>query len=120
MGRCATDTVYGQAVRPGRQESVDEVYRLKGRSYGRPLPVMVEPVDLEGLGVLVNEPARRLLESDLVPGALTLALGFSEGRSRPEWLDGRDENAVRMTGCLADARPGAVVRPAAGDERQLH
>ena len=94
---CATDTVYGLAVRPGRQESVDEVYRLKGRSYGRPLPVMVgEPVDLDGLGVLVTEPARRLLESDLVPGALTLALGFAEGRSRPEWLDGRDEVAVRI------------------------
>jgi L-threonylcarbamoyladenylate synthase len=94
---CATDTVYGLAVRPGRPESVDEVYRLKGRSYGRPLPVMVgEPDDLADLGVHVNEAARRLLGSSLVPGALTLALGFAEGRPRPAWLDGRVEVAVRI------------------------
>ena len=94
---CATDTVYGLAVMPGFADSSNEVYRLKGRSTGRPLPVMVaDPDDLRGLGVAVNEPARRLLDSGLMPGPLTLALGFDDERPRPSWLAGRVEVAVRL------------------------
>jgi L-threonylcarbamoyladenylate synthase len=93
----ATDTVYGLAVAPGRPDSVRALYALKGRDPNRPLPIMVGTVaDVGSLGVDVNPAARRLLDSDLVPGALTLALGFADGAERPAWLDGRVEVAVRI------------------------
>jgi L-threonylcarbamoyladenylate synthase len=94
---CATDTVYGLAAAPDRPGAAAEIYRLKGRSHGRPLPIMVaEAGDLTGLGLLVNQAARRLLESSYVPGPITLALGFADGAHRPAWLAERVEVAVRI------------------------
>jgi L-threonylcarbamoyladenylate synthase len=52
-------------------------------------------VELEPLGFEVSESARRLLRSPLIPGSLTLAMGFSSDY-RPAWLAGRDEAAVRI------------------------
>jgi L-threonylcarbamoyladenylate synthase len=92
-----TDTVYGLAVHPLASTAIDRLFELKGRPAQKKLPVMVaDPQDLEGLGVNVNEPARRILASDLVPGPVTLALGFRAGAGRPPWLDGRYEVAVRI------------------------
>jgi L-threonylcarbamoyladenylate synthase len=92
-----TDTVYGLAVHPLASAAVDRVFELKGRPAEKKLPVMVaDPQDLEGLGVDVNEPARRLLASELLPGPVTLALGFGAGAGRPSWLRERHEVAVRI------------------------
>jgi L-threonylcarbamoyladenylate synthase len=91
-----TDTVYGLAVIPGRPESAARVFELKGRPRSRNLPVMVaSPDHLGTLGVEISEPAKRLLHSGLMPGPVTLALGFGPG-SRPSWLAGRIEVAVRI------------------------
>jgi len=93
----ATDTVYGLAIKPGSDAAVRALYALKGRSPSRPLPIMVGQVDEIGaLGVEINDAARRLLRSELVPGPLTVALGFAPGAGRPAWLDGRVEVAVRV------------------------
>jgi L-threonylcarbamoyladenylate synthase len=91
-----TDTVYGLAVIPGRPSSSARVFELKGRPPSRNLPVMVaSPDDLGALGVEISEAAKRLLHSGLMPGPVTLALGFGSG-PRPSWLDGRIEVAVRI------------------------
>jgi L-threonylcarbamoyladenylate synthase len=88
--------VYGLAVVPGFAQSVERVYSLKHRPRHMNLPVMVSSEkDLEALGFAVNAPARRLLRSPLIPGSLTLAMGFRPV-PLPAWLEGRDEAAVRI------------------------
>jgi L-threonylcarbamoyladenylate synthase len=91
-----TDTVYGLAVRPNFDESIDRLFALKRRPRTVNLPIMVASDDeLESLGFEISESARRLLRSPLIPGSITLALGFSSDY-RPRWLAGRDEAAIRI------------------------
>lgn len=92
-----TDTVYGLAARPDSPEAVRRIFAMKGRPPVKNLPVMLaDPSDCLTLGVDITAPARRLLDSHLVPGAVTLALGFSRELNRPQWLEGRVEVAVRI------------------------
>ena len=91
-----TDTVYGLAVSPTHEKSIDRLFALKRRPRTVNLPIMVaSDAELEPLGFALSEPARRLLRSPLIPGSLTLALGFKSDY-RPDWLSGRDEAAVRI------------------------
>ena len=91
-----TDTVYGLAVSPEFDESVTRLFKLKRRPRNVNLPIMVASDDeLETLGFEVSDSARRLLRSPLIPGSLTLAMGFSSDY-RPSWLAGREEAAVRI------------------------
>jgi L-threonylcarbamoyladenylate synthase len=91
-----TDTVYGLAVSPNFDQSIDRLFALKRRPRTVNLPIMVaSDAELEPLGFAVSESARRLLQSPLIPGSLTLAMGFSSDY-RPTWLAGREEAAVRI------------------------
>jgi L-threonylcarbamoyladenylate synthase len=91
-----TDTVYGLAVSPNFDGSIDRLFALKRRPRNVNLPIMVaSDAELEPLGFEVSESARRLLRSPLIPGSLTLAMGFSSDY-RPAWLAGREEAAVRI------------------------
>jgi len=91
-----TDTVYGLAVRPTSPDGVDRIYAMKGRTRGKNLPVMVaNPAALEDLGVALSPAAHRLLASRLIPGRVTMALGFRD-EGVPSWLAGREEVAVRI------------------------
>ena len=91
-----TDTVYGLAVSPNFDQAIDRLFKLKRRPRNVNLPIMVaSDAELEALGFEVSEPARRLLRSPLIPGSLTLAMGFRSDY-RPSWLAGRDEAAVRI------------------------
>lgn len=104
-----TDTVYGLAVSPEFDESINRLFALKRRPRNVNLPIMVaSDAELEGLGFEVSESARRLLRSPLIPGSLTLAMGFSSDY-RPAWLAGRDEAAVRIPN---DERLLSVLRKA--------
>jgi L-threonylcarbamoyladenylate synthase len=90
-----TDTVYGLAARPEDADAVRAVYRVKDRPEGMPLPVLAASLDqVRALGVEVTDAASALAER-WWPGPLTLAFGFGTG-ARPEWLEGRDEVAVRI------------------------
>jgi L-threonylcarbamoyladenylate synthase len=90
-----TDTVYGLAVHPERADAADRLFAMKRRPRTRNLPIMVASVDdLAALGVIITEPARRLLDA-FSPGPLTLALGLRPGAA-PDWLAGRDEVGVRI------------------------
>ncbi len=91
-----TDTVYGLAVSPNFDKSIDRLFALKRRPRNVNLPIMVaSDAELEPLGFEISESARRLLRSPLIPGSLTLAMGFSSDY-RPAWLAGREEAAVRI------------------------
>jgi L-threonylcarbamoyladenylate synthase len=91
-----TDTVYGLAVSPKFDESITRLFELKRRPRNVNLPIMVaSEAELQPLGFDVSESARRLLRSPLIPGSLTLAMGFSSDY-RPAWLAGREEAAVRI------------------------
>ena len=91
-----TDTVYGLAVSPKFDGSITRLFALKRRPRNMNLPIMVaSDAELEALGFEVNESAKRLLRSPLIPGSLTLAMGFSSNY-RPIWLAGREEAAVRI------------------------
>ena len=91
-----TETVYGLAALPDFEEAMQRIYRLKGRPGGLKLPVVVGNVDqLDGLGVAFCRNAR-LLAQAFWPGPLTLVMGFSINLTRPRWLAGRQEVAIRM------------------------
>lgn len=91
-----TDTVYGLAVMPTFDASVSRLFALKRRPRTVNLPVMVHSEQaLDALGVEINGKVRNLLRSPLVPGALTLAMGFGAGPV-PAWLEGRYEVAIRI------------------------
>jgi L-threonylcarbamoyladenylate synthase len=91
-----TDTVYGLAVHPERDEAVTRLFAMKGRPRSVNLPVMISsPDEIRALGGVVNEAADLLLESKYVPGPLTLAVGVSPPDLAP-WLRGREEFAVRI------------------------
>lgn len=93
----ATDTVYGLAALPAREKAVAKIYELKERPREMFLPVMVAGMeDLEKLGLDVNENARKLFASYLVPGAITFVLGFKGESLKPDWLKNRDEIACRI------------------------
>ena len=102
-----TDTVYGLAVSPKFDKSIDRLFALKRRPRTVNLPIMVaSDAELEPLGFEISESARRLLRSPLIPGSLTLAMGFSSDY-RPHWLIGRYEAAIRIPN---DDRLLAVLR----------
>jgi len=91
-----TDTVYGLAVHPERDEAITRLFAMKGRPRSVNLPVMISSRDdITALGGVVTRAAELLLESKYVPGPLTLAVGLSP-KDRAPWLRGRDEFAVRM------------------------
>lgn len=91
-----TDTVYGLAVHPGRDEAITRLFAMKGRPRSVNLPVMISSRDdITALGGVVSRAAGLLLQSKYVPGPLTLALGISPP-DLPPWLRGRVEFAVRM------------------------
>lgn len=100
-----TDTVYGLAVHPMRDDAAVRLFAMKRRPRTRNLPIMVSSVgELKGLAVEINEPARRLMDA-FFPGPLTLALGLHEAGA-PNWLAGRVEVGVRVPD---DKRLGAIL-----------
>lgn len=90
-----TDTVLGLAAAPYIDDAVQKLYQLKMRPLERRLPIMIaSPSQLESLGAVVTPAATRLLDSNFVPGPLTVALGL--GSLKPIWLAERYEIAVRI------------------------
>ncbi|HXG75678.1 MAG TPA: L-threonylcarbamoyladenylate synthase [Gaiellaceae bacterium] len=81
-----TDTVYGLACRPDREEAVRELQRLKGRRAGQPIALVAASVAavVERLPELPT-PALTVLRA-LLPGPYTLVLENPAGRF--PWLAG--------------------------------
>jgi tRNA threonylcarbamoyl adenosine modification protein (Sua5/YciO/YrdC/YwlC family) len=72
-----TDTVYGLGASVFRPAAVRRIYRLKGRSYKKPLPILV--ADVAQALPLVEPPSDRLrrLIDDHWPGPLTVVFKTS-------------------------------------------
>jgi L-threonylcarbamoyladenylate synthase len=83
-----TDTVYGLACRPDREESVRALGALKQRAPGQPIALVASGAD--PLVELIPE----LAGTQLVTGALTLVVP-NPGRRLP-WLGGADTVGVRI------------------------
>lgn len=91
-----TDTVYGLGASPLHPSAIDKIFELKNRPPRKNLPIMVASMDdLKDLGVDLNENVVQLFQSEFIPGALTLVLGFTD-KPLVDWLEGRDEIAVRI------------------------
>ena len=91
-----TDTVYGLAVNPNFPDAVEKLYKLKGRPRTQPLPIMVAKKEqLAPLGIDINQPAANILNSEYVPGGVTLILGFKD-KPLVDWLEGREEVGIRI------------------------
>jgi L-threonylcarbamoyladenylate synthase len=69
-----TESSYALAVDPRSAEGVESVYRFKGRSGGKPLPVVAGTFEhLTMLGIDTDEPELRILAS-LWPAPLSVAI----------------------------------------------
>jgi L-threonylcarbamoyladenylate synthase len=91
-----TDTVYGLAALPASDTAIRSVFRIKERPAGLPLPLLAAGMqDVRTLGVKVTVAAAAL-DARWWPGPLTMAFGFEDGASRPDWLTDRTEVAVRV------------------------
>jgi L-threonylcarbamoyladenylate synthase len=91
-----TDTVYGVAVLPTLSSAVDAIYAAKDRPRSHHLPVMAGSLEqVAALGVHLDHKATSLA-GRWWPGPLTLVMGFSEHEPRPDWLQDREEVAVRI------------------------
>jgi L-threonylcarbamoyladenylate synthase len=91
-----TDTVYGLAARPDRAAAVHRIYLAKNRPPHLPLPVLAASLEqVHQLGVEFPEAAT-VLAARWWPGPLTMAFGLPAGSTRPQWLSGREEVAVRI------------------------
>lgn len=78
-----TDTVYGIAADPFRSEAVARLFRVKGRSGIKPIPILAAHVaQAAAIGVL--GPAARRAGERHWPGGLTLIVPRVPGL--PEWI----------------------------------
>ena len=89
-----TDTVYGVGVDPFRPEAVRKLYRIKGRSIDKPIPILVGSVDDVGRVAQNLPPIFPQLAERFWPGGLTLIV---EAKSLPpEVTAGGNTVGVRM------------------------
>ncbi len=89
-----TDTVYGIGASVFRPQAIRRIYKLKGRSYKKPFPVLVS--DVKQALALVEPPDARLrrLLKKYWPGPLTVVFNTS---SLGRWTTGgRETLALRI------------------------
>ena len=76
-----TDTVYGVGCATAHPVSVDRIYALKRRPTDRLIPILVESLESVGPEWAVDDRAQALA-GRFWPGALTLVLHATDGRSQ--------------------------------------
>ncbi|MGH9406468.1 MAG: L-threonylcarbamoyladenylate synthase [Terriglobia bacterium] len=114
-----TDTVYGLGADPFNLAAVSEVFRLKGRSFNRPLPLLVNSLDqaIE----LTSDPPRLFfdLAERYWPGRLTIVAPGS--RRIPLKVTGNTGNVGLRWPCakIATSLIRAAARPLTGTSANL-
>jgi L-threonylcarbamoyladenylate synthase len=74
-----TDTVYGIGAMANSKKAIDRLYQIKGRSFDKPIPIMIADMDqLSQIVELVPQAAHRLADR-FWPGPLTLILPGKTG-----------------------------------------
>jgi len=73
-----TETFYGLGADAGNEAAIEKLFRIKGRDFSNPIPILIgEEDELEGLVTEVPEAARRLIRV-FWPGPLTLVFRASQ------------------------------------------
>jgi L-threonylcarbamoyladenylate synthase len=90
-----TDTVYGLAARPDRDDAVDAIFELKGRGRDKALPVLGADVDSLGSVVVLDDRVRDL-GALFWPGPLSVVLKRSNAFDRDLGAGRSDSVAVRV------------------------
>ncbi len=91
-----TDTVYGLAADPANPIAVQKIFELKSRPTEKNLPILAANAgQIKKLGARIDGRIQKLLDSKWIPGPLTLILEI-EPESAPDWLEHREEIAIRI------------------------
>jgi L-threonylcarbamoyladenylate synthase len=73
-----TETFYGLGADAGNEAAIEKLFRIKGRNFNNPIPILIGTEDeLEGLVTEVPEAAQRLIRV-FWPGPLTLIFRASK------------------------------------------
>ena len=89
-----TDTVYGLAVLYGDLKDLQHLKVLKDRDANKPIPFMVNTVEMMETIAQVDERTKKIVETFL-PGALTLVLPVLPSLDRT-YTNGKDTIAIRI------------------------
>ena len=109
-----TETFYGLAVDPAREDAVAAVFRAKGRAASEALPLIAADVAAaRGVAAVWSAEAERLAAA-FWPGPLTLVVPARPGAVAPGVVAGGTTVGVRVSGhavarALAAATPGGVI-----------
>ncbi|OGL34647.1 threonylcarbamoyl-AMP synthase [Candidatus Saccharibacteria bacterium RIFCSPHIGHO2_12_FULL_47_16b] len=92
VGFMPSDTIYGLSCRALAEKAVAKIYELKGRSYTKPLIVLISNLRmLDSLGIRYN----KVIKSKYWPGPLTIILAAPKA---PSWLTrGSGQLAIRWS-----------------------
>lgn len=90
-----TDTVYGIGCDPYNDYAVETIFKIKGRSEGKPLPLLCSSIRHASKIAKMNEQATRLAEQ-FWPGALTFIAELIDDRISRMVTAGTDTVAVRV------------------------
>lgn len=74
VGVLLTDTLYGLVGQALNKEAVEKIYKIKGRSEGKPLIILISSIDkLSLFGVKIDNQDKKKLEK-FWPGAVSIIL----------------------------------------------
>ena len=113
-----TETVYGLAGDPFNQETINKIYKIKGRGFDKPLPLIADSFKTIEKYFKLNK-----IELDLAkkhwPGALTIILKLKNKKNNLKYLNKFGNNiAVRVSSDklarkLANSLNGLVISTSA-------
>jgi tRNA threonylcarbamoyl adenosine modification protein (Sua5/YciO/YrdC/YwlC family) len=88
-----TDTLYGLAADPFRQDSLDSIFALKGRPQVKPLAILVASIEQAISLAMFTDRALDLADAHW-PGALTLIVPRLD--SAPPWLGHAERRTIGL------------------------
>ena len=97
-----TDTLYGLAADPYRQDALESIFELKGRPQVKPLAILVASIEQAMSLAMFTDQALDLADSHW-PGALTLIIPRLD--TAPDWLGHRERRTI---GLRCPAHPVAL------------
>ena len=90
-----TDTVYGIGCDPYNDNSVERIFRIKGRDEGKPLPVLAHSIEDAGKIARLGKTGM-ILAKRFWPGALTIVAPIADQKLSRRVTAGSSSVAVRV------------------------
>lgn len=90
-----TDTVYGIGCDPYNDSAVDRIFKIKGRTEGKPLPILCSSVKHASRIARLNEHAMKLAVQ-FWPGTLTLVAELIDHKISEKIMAGTNTIGVRV------------------------